>query len=75
MWMIQKLFHWTKFKNANNDVFSNVFTRIKSVKSALWQQEVADKKPAVTLSYDISNNNVCYLKAQENLGVTQNNTE
>ena len=62
-------------KHSNNDLFSNVFPRIKSDKSALWMKEVVDREPAVTPTYDNSKKNVCYLEAQQNLEITQNNTK
>ena len=55
--------------------FQTFFPRIKSDKSALWMKEVVDREPAVTPTYDISKKNVCYLEAQQNLEITQNNTK
>ena len=42
-------------KYANNDLFLNVVTIIKSVNSALWMKEGAYEKLSVSPTYDISN--------------------
>ena len=66
----------TKFQTyANNDLFVNSVSRIKSVKSALWMKEGGDEELAVAPTYDIPNKNVCYLAALQNIGITQNNNE
>ena len=41
-------------KYANNDLFLNIVSRIKSVKSELWMKEGGDEEPAVAPTYDIS---------------------
>ena len=50
-------------KYANNDIFVNVVSRIKPIKSYLWMKEWGYEEPAVALTYDISNKNACYLAA------------
>ena len=41
-------------KYANNDLFINVVSRIKSVKSELWSNEWGDEEPSVATTDDIS---------------------
>ena len=50
-------------KYANNDLFLNVVSRIKSVKSALRLKKGGGWELAESLTDDISNKNVCYLKS------------
>ena len=47
-------------KYANNDLFVNVLSRIKSVNSTLWLKEGGDKEPPVAPADDISNKTACY---------------
>ena len=42
-------------KYANNCIFVNVVSRIKSVRSALWLKEGGDEEPAVSPTDDIPN--------------------
>ena len=58
-------------KYANNDMFVNVVSIIKPVKSALYMKEGVDKKSSVAATYDIYNKNACYLSALQNLGITK----
>ena len=60
---------------ANNDLFLNVVSGIKSVKSALWLKEGGDEEPALVPTDDIPSKNACYLAALKNIGITLNNTE
>ena len=60
---------------ANNDLFVNIYSVIKSVKPAILLKEGADNEGVVPPTNDISNKNVCYLSALQHLGITQNNTE
>ena len=62
-------------KYANNDLFVNVVSRIKSVKSALWLKEGLYEEPSLAPTYDISNKTAYYLAALQNLGITQNDIE
>ena len=62
-------------KYANNDLFVNVVSRNKSVKSALWLKEGGYEQPSVAHTDNISNKTVCYLAALQNLEITINNTE
>ena len=62
-------------KYANNDIFLNVVSGIKSVKSELWLKEGVVEEPSVALTYDISNKTTCYLAAAQKLGITLNNVE
>ena len=55
---------------ANNDIFVNVVSRIKSVKPTIWMKEVSDNEEVVAPTDDISNKNVCYLAALKHLGIT-----
>ena len=52
-------------KYANNDLFINIVSRIKSIKSALWLNEGEDEEASVTPTDDISNKTLCYLAAQK----------
>ena len=74
MWVLQKLFNLLNLKYANNDLFVNVVSRIKSVKSALWLKEGGEEESSVAPADDISKKTVCYLEALQNLWITQNNT-
>ena len=60
-------------KYANNDLFLNVVSIIKSVNPALWMKEGGDEEPAVAPTDEISKNNTCYLAALQNIGITQRN--
>ena len=55
---------------ANNDIFVNVVSRIKSVKPTIWMKEVSDNEEVVAPTDDISNKNVSYLAALKHLGIT-----
>ena len=59
-------------KYANNDLFVNVVSGIKSANSALWLKVGGDEEPSVVPTHDISNKTACYLSALQNLGITQN---
>ena len=60
-------------KCANDDLFINVVTIIKSVESALCLKEGGDEEPSAAPTYDIFNETACYLAALKNIGMTQNN--
>ena len=60
-----------KLQNANNYLFVNVVSIIKSVKSEIWLKEGVDEEPSVAHTDDISNKTACYLAAQQNVGTTQ----
>ena len=61
-------------KYANNDIFLNVVSIIKSVKSEIWLKEGGDEEPSVDTTYDMSNKTACYLPALKNIGITKTNT-
>ena len=55
---------------ANNYIFVNVVSVINSVKPAIWLKEGADnEEPVVSPTYDISNKNVFYLAALQNIRI------
>ena len=62
-------------KYANNDLFVNVFSIIKSVNSELWLKEGGYEELAVASTDDIFIKNTFYLAALQNIGITLNNTE
>ena len=52
---------------ANNDIFVNVHSIIKSIKPALCMKEVGDEEPVVDPTDDISNKNMSYLAALQHI--------
>ena len=50
-------------KYANNYIFVNIVSRIKSVKSEIWLKEGGYVESSVAPTNDISNKTVCYLAA------------
>ena len=62
-------------KYANNDLFVNIVSRVKSVNSEIWLKEGGYEEPLVAPTDDISNKTACYLASLQNLGMTQNDVE
>ena len=62
-------------KYSKNDLFVNVVSRIKSVKSEIWLNEGVYEEPSVFPIDDTPNKNACYLAALQDIGITQNSTE
>ena len=60
---------------ANNDLFVNVVSRIKSFNPELWLEEGGYEEPVVAPTYDIYTKNASYLAALQHIGITQNNTK
>ena len=61
-------------KYANNDIFVDFVSLIKSVNSALYLKEGGHEEPSVAPIDDIYNKNACYLAALKNLGIIKNNS-
>ena len=75
MWVLKKI-PLTKIQRyAKNDLFENIVSWDKSVKSELCLKERKYKEPLVASTYEISNKNACYLVALQNIGIMKNYTE